>query len=50
MSERVWSDSDDWIDTLLAPLAVGGSIVLVANADAAKRATRTQQEQVTVII
>jgi uncharacterized protein (TIGR03089 family) len=50
MSERTWSDTDDWIDTLLAPLAVGASIVLVAHADPSKHAIRVEQERVTAII
>ena len=34
----------------IAALAVGASIVLVANADAAKREARVRQERVTAII
>ena len=29
---RDWSGPDDWIETVLAPLVVGGSLVIVANA------------------
>jgi len=50
LSERRWSDSHDWIDTLLAPLAVGATIVLVANAYPVKRDRRVEQEQVTTVI
>jgi uncharacterized protein (TIGR03089 family) len=50
LSERPWSDDADWIDSLLAPLTVGASIVLVANADAANRDRRVQQENVTAVI
>jgi hypothetical protein len=33
LSTRLWQGPDDWIDTLLAPLAVGGSVVYVARCD-----------------
>ena len=47
LSARAWTTPQDWIDTLLAPLSVGGSTVLVANADQALLGTRVQQERVT---
>jgi hypothetical protein len=31
LTTRSWTRAADWIDTVLAPLAVGGSIVIVAN-------------------
>ena len=31
LTTRDWSGPDDWIETVLAPLAVGGSLVIVAN-------------------
>lgn len=46
LSTRQWSSSADWVDTVLVALAVGGSLVLVAEgADVEKVA---QQERVTV--
>jgi uncharacterized protein (TIGR03089 family) len=33
LSTRPWRGVDDWIDTLLAPLAVGGSMVYVVGTD-----------------
>lgn len=32
LTTREWSGPDDWIETVLAPLAVGGSLVIVTNA------------------
>lgn len=43
-----WSGPQDWITSLLAPLAVGGSVVLVRNPDPAKAAARAAAERVTV--
>jgi uncharacterized protein (TIGR03089 family) len=43
-----WTTSQDWISSLLAPLAVGGSVVLVRNPDQAKAASRAEAEKVTV--
>jgi uncharacterized protein (TIGR03089 family) len=43
-----WSRPEDWVASLLAPLAVGGSVVLVRNPDPAKAAARAQAEHVTV--
>ena len=31
LTTRGWSGPDDWIETVFAPLAVGGSLVIVAN-------------------
>jgi uncharacterized protein (TIGR03089 family) len=48
LSTRTWSGPDDWIDTLFAPLAAGGSVVYVANcAEAAVLDRRAAQERVT---
>jgi uncharacterized protein (TIGR03089 family) len=33
LTTRTWASPDDWIDTLLAPIAAGGSVVFVANCD-----------------
>ncbi|MCU1656605.1 MAG: acetyl-CoA synthetase [Pseudonocardiales bacterium] len=48
LSTRDWSGPDDWVDTLLAPLAVGGSVVYVrGGADSAVLDRRASQERVT---
>jgi uncharacterized protein (TIGR03089 family) len=47
LSTRAWTSPADWVDTLLAPLSVGGSAVLVANADQASLENRARQERVT---
>jgi uncharacterized protein (TIGR03089 family) len=46
--DRPWTGATDWIDALLAPMAVLGSLVLVANPDLdpERRARRIEQEQV----
>jgi hypothetical protein len=41
---------DEWLTTLLVPLVVGGSVVLVRNADEATVARRVQQERATVTL
>ncbi|MDQ1744961.1 MAG: hypothetical protein QOE23_3300 [Pseudonocardiales bacterium] len=43
-----WSTHQDWIAALLAPLAVGGSVVLVRNPDPGPAASRAEAEKVTV--
>jgi uncharacterized protein (TIGR03089 family) len=43
-----WSTHQDWIAALLAPLAVGGSVVLVRNPDPGSAASRAEAEKVTV--
>lgn len=43
-----WSSPADWVAALLAPLAVGGSVVLVRNADPAGVPARVRAERVTV--
>ncbi|HSY15792.1 MAG TPA: TIGR03089 family protein [Jatrophihabitantaceae bacterium] len=50
LSNRAWHGPADWLDTLLVPLAVGGSVVLVGNADPAKREHRLTQERATAVI
>jgi len=42
---RDWRHPDDWIDTLLAPLAVGGSLVLVRGAAPEVLLRRVEQER-----
>jgi uncharacterized protein (TIGR03089 family) len=43
-----WTGHQDWIASLLAPLAVGGSVVLVRHPDPARAAARVEAEKVTV--
>jgi uncharacterized protein (TIGR03089 family) len=48
LSTREWDGPADWVDTLLAPLAVGGSVVYVRNcADPAVLERRAGQERAT---
>ena len=48
LSTRDWSEPADWVDTLLAPLSVGGSLVYVRNcADAEVLERRATQERTT---
>ncbi len=48
LTTRDWGGPEDWLDTLLAPLAVGGSVVYVRNcADPAVLARRGEQERCT---
>lgn len=51
LTTRDWTSADDWIDALLAPLCVGGSVVIVRNcADEAVLTRRAAQERATVRI
>ncbi|HEV7203871.1 MAG TPA: TIGR03089 family protein [Jatrophihabitans sp.] len=51
LTTRDWSSSADWIDAVLAPLAVGGSVVIVRNAsDDELIERRMQQERATARI
>jgi uncharacterized protein (TIGR03089 family) len=43
-----WSGPEDWVASLLAPLAVGGSVVLVRNPDPVRTAARAESEHATV--
>jgi uncharacterized protein (TIGR03089 family) len=48
LSTRPWIGTESWLDTLLAPLAVGGSVVYVRNCpDPAVLERRATQERVT---
>lgn len=47
LSTRDWNRATDWVDAVLAPLAVGGSLVIVRNADDETVARRVQQERAT---
>ncbi len=47
---RPWTQPSDWIDSLVSPLAVGGSVVLVANADASKLERHATQERSTALL
>jgi uncharacterized protein (TIGR03089 family) len=49
LTTRQWTTPQDWIETLLAPLAAGGSVVIVANCtDEEMLARRMAQERATV--
>jgi uncharacterized protein (TIGR03089 family) len=49
LTTRPWRGPDDWIDTVLAPIAAGGSLVIVANCtDATVLERRASQERATV--
>jgi len=50
LSTREWVTSADWVEAVLAPLAVGGSLVLVRNADEATLVRRGEQERATARI
>lgn len=49
LTTRAWDGASDWFDTVLVPLAVGGSVVFVRNAaDDAVVERRAAQERATV--
>jgi uncharacterized protein (TIGR03089 family) len=51
LTDRGWHSPADWLDTLLAPLVVGGSVVYVANAvDPAVLDRRVTQERATACV
>lgn len=51
LTTRDWTGPDDWTDALLAPLAVGGSVVIVRNcSDDAVLARRVEQERATATL
>lgn len=51
LTTRDWSGPQDWLYTVLAPLAVRGSVVFVRNCvDDAVLARRRSQERVTVVV
>lgn len=51
LSTRDWDGYHDWLDTLLAPLAVGGSVVYVRNCDdPAVLQRRVAQERVSSVL
>jgi uncharacterized protein (TIGR03089 family) len=51
LTARQWAGPADWIDTLLAPLAVGGSVVYVQNAaDDSVLERRASQERAGLIV
>lgn len=45
LTRRDWSGPQDWIDTLLAPLVVGGSVVYVRNCDDPELLTRRLEQE-----
>ncbi len=51
LSTRDWAGYPDWLDTVLAPLAVGGSVVYVRNCDdPAVLERRAAQERVAAVL
>lgn len=50
ITTRDWHTAADWIDTVLAPIAVGGSVVFVRNASDDVVARRSSQERAAVRI
>lgn len=47
LTTRPWGSAADLLDSLLVPLAVGGSVVVVRGADESTLARRVEQERVT---
>jgi uncharacterized protein (TIGR03089 family) len=47
---RILTTRDDWLDALLVPLAVGGSLVIVRNAEEDVVARRAEQERVSQVL
>lgn len=47
---RVLTTHDDWLDALLVPLAIGGSLVIVRNAETDVVARRAEQERVSLVL
>jgi hypothetical protein len=50
LSTAPWSTPDDVVDGMLSVLAVGGSLVYVANPDPAALARKAETEKVTRIL
>jgi uncharacterized protein (TIGR03089 family) len=50
LAARPWTGPASWVDALLAPLSVTGSVVLVANADPDRLAAKAEQERATVTL
>ncbi len=50
LTARDWHGLDDWVDTLLAALSVGGSLVIVLGGDADVIARRSEQERATNVV
>ncbi len=50
LTGRDWTGGADWVDTLLAPLAVHGSIVIVRNGTPGDRERRVRQERATNVV
>jgi uncharacterized protein (TIGR03089 family) len=49
LTTRSWTGPQDWLDTVLGPIAVGGSVVIVANClDEDVIARRMEQERATI--
>nr|WP_212763536.1 TIGR03089 family protein [Gordonia araii] len=50
LSTRSWRDADGIVENLVAPLAVGASLIAVANPDEEKLAARAETERATVTL
>lgn len=50
ITAREWRSSAEWIDTLLAPLTVGGSLVIVRGASPETMQRRAEQERATTVV
>jgi uncharacterized protein (TIGR03089 family) len=50
ITSRGWHSARDWVDTLLAPLTVGGSLVIVRGASPDVLARRAEQERATTTV
>ncbi|MEP6598384.1 MAG: TIGR03089 family protein [Actinomycetota bacterium] len=50
LTGRSWHGTQDWIETVLAPLAMTGSLVIVRNATAQLLERRREQERATAVL
>ncbi len=50
LTAREWTGGPDWVDALVAPLAVHGSLVIVRNGTPGDRERRVRQERATIVV
>jgi uncharacterized protein (TIGR03089 family) len=50
LSTRTWTAPVDWVDAVVVPLTVAGSVVLIANADPDRVERHTAQERATAVL
>jgi uncharacterized protein (TIGR03089 family) len=50
LSTADWTGPDPWLDALLVPMAIGGSVVLVRNASEKTLTRRAEQERVDLVL